>query len=106
MITKNYLLFGSDFFSIKETLKSLFAPWKMTAWSYGRGFDIGNFLETLFSNIFTRIIGFIMRTILIIVYIAYELLIIVLGTIAFVFILIYPFLALLGLIYGLRYFNV
>jgi hypothetical protein len=47
-----------------------------------------------------------MRTILIIVYIVYELFIIILGVIAFVFILIYPFLALLGLIYGLRYFNV
>ncbi|MDD5098208.1 MAG: hypothetical protein PHD31_00575 [Candidatus Pacebacteria bacterium] len=106
VIARNYLLFGSEFFSIKETIKSLFSPWKMITWSYGRGVDIGKYFEAFISNIFTRIIGFIMRTMLIIAFIVYELIIFISGIVAFIFILIYPFLALLGIIYGLRYFNV
>jgi hypothetical protein len=106
MITKNYLLFGCEFFSIKETFKSLFAPWKMTTWSYGRGLDVGRYFETFVSNIFTRAIGFVMRTFLIFTFILFELSVLIAGLLGLIFILIYPLLALIGIIYSFKYFNV
>lgn len=106
LITKNYLLFGCEFFSIKGTLKSLFSPWKMTSWSYGKGLDVGRYFETFISNIFTRIIGFVMRTFLIIVFVIFEIFIIITGTICFILSIIYPILALIGIIYSFKYLNV
>jgi len=106
MITKNYLLFGCEFFSIKETLRSLFAPWKMTTLSYGRGLDIGRYFETFVSNIFTRVIGFVMRTFLIIIFLFFEILVFIVGVISFILVLIYPLIAILGIIYSFKYLNV
>ena len=103
LILKNYLSFGFDFFSIKETLRSLFSPWRRYAWDYGRGFDIARYLEVFFSNIITRVIGFIMRLFLIIFFIIYEVIVLALGIILFFASIIYPFLFVLAIIYGFKY---
>jgi len=103
LILKNYLSFGFDFFSIKETLRSLFSPWRRYLWDYGRGFDIARYLEVFLSNIITRIIGFIMRLFLIIFFIAYELIVLALGIILFFISIIYPFFFIAALIYGFKY---
>lgn len=102
-IFKNYLLFGFDFFSIKETLRSLFSPWRRYLWDYGRGFDIGKYLETFASNIITRVIGFIMRLFLIAFFLVYEIVVLVLGIIIFFISIVYPFLFIAALIYGFKY---
>ena len=103
LILKNYLSFGFDFFSIKETLRSLFSPWRRYLWDYGRGFDIARYLEVFLSNIITRTIGFIMRLFLIIFFIAYELIVLALGIILFFISIIYPFFFIAALIYGFKY---
>jgi hypothetical protein len=102
-ITKNYLVFGSEFFSIKETLRSLFSPWRRYLWDYGRGFDIGKYLEVFASNIITRGIGFIMRLFLIAFFIIYEAAILIIGTAMTIISIIYPFLAIYSLIYSFKY---
>lgn len=102
-ITKNYLVFGSEFFSIKETLRSLFSPWRRYIWDYGRGFDPGKWIEVAFSNIITRAIGFVMRLFLIVFFIVYEIIILIVGTAATVFSIVYPFLAIYFLIYSFKY---
>ncbi len=102
-ILKNYLLFGFDFFSIKETLRSLFSPWRRYLWDYGRGFDIGKYLETFASNIITRVIGFIMRLFLITFFLIYEIVVLVLGIMIFFISIVYPFLFIVAIIYGFKY---
>jgi len=103
LILKNYLAFGFDFFSIKETLRSLFSPWRRYLWDYGRGFDIGRYFEVLVSNIITRIIGFIMRLFLITFFIIYEVVVLILGIALFFISIIYPFFFIWLLIYGFKY---
>jgi len=62
----NFLRFGMQYFSIPVLLKTLFAPWRKYQWSYGQGFDLQRFAETLATNIISRTLGAIMRFILII----------------------------------------
>lgn len=102
-IWKNYLVFGLQFFSIKETLRSLFSPWRRYIWDYGRGFDPGKWLEVFFSNVITRVIGFVMRLFLILLFLIYEIAVFVLGLVFVVLSIIYPFLALYLLIYAFKY---
>lgn len=103
LILKNYLTFGFDFFSIKETLRSLFSPWRRYLWDYGRGFDIGKYIEVFLSNVITRIIGFIMRLFLIVFFLIYEVVVLILGIIAFLASLVYPYFFIWALIYGFKY---
>lgn len=102
-ILKNYLAFGLDFFSIKETLRSLFSPWRRYLWDYGRGFDIGRYIEVFFSNVITRIIGFVMRLFLIIFFLIYEAIVLIAGILLFFASIIYPFFFIWAIIYGFRY---
>ena len=57
----NYLKFFAYFFSIPLLLKTFFSPWRRYRWSYGRGFEIGRFVETFLSNLFMRILGAFLR---------------------------------------------
>jgi len=102
-IVRNYLSFGLEFFSIGETLRSLFSPWRRYSWDYGRGFDIARYFEVFLSNIITRVIGFIMRLFLIFFFIVYEVVILVLGTILFFVSIVYPFLFIWAIIFGFKY---
>lgn len=102
-IIGNYLVFGVEFFSIRESLGSLISPWRRQSWSYGRGFDIGRYFETLISNLITRIIGLIMRLIIIIMFLMYEAFFLIIGIILFLIVLTYPILGILGIIYSLKY---
>jgi len=104
MIIGNYLLFGTDLFSIKESLGSLFSPWRRQTCSYGRGLDIGKIAEAFSSNLIARIIGFIMRLFLIAAFIIYEAACLLVGSIVFLFVLTYPVLAVWGIIYSFKYF--
>ena len=103
LILKNYLAFGFDFFSIKETLRSLFSPWRRYVWDYGRGFDIGRYLEVFFSNIIARTIGFIMRLFLIAFFLIYEVVVLVLGVALFFASIAYPFFFIYAIMYGFNY---
>jgi len=102
-ITKNYLAFGFEFFSIRGTLRSLFSPWRRYIWDYGRGFDPGKWLEVAFSNIITRVIGFIMRLFLIALFVIYEVVVLILGIALTIFFTVYPAIAVYGIIYSFKY---
>lgn len=61
-IWKNFLLFFWRYFSIWELIKTLFSPWRkdvsMKTW---RGFNPQKMVELFIANIFSRIIGAIVR---------------------------------------------
>ncbi len=90
-IWRNFILFISNYFSIILLLKTLFAPWRRIAESYGRGFDFGRFISALTLNLFSRIIGFIIRSVVVAIGIAAEILVSILGAAIFIFWFFLPF---------------
>ena len=95
---KNFLKFNLAYFSISLLLKTFFSPWHHYRYSYGKGFDPKKYVEVFFSNIISRFIGAVMRTILIIVGIVLEVLIFFGGIIILVGWLIFPILLIICLI--------
>lgn len=100
----NFLLFNLNYFSIPLLLKTFFSPWRRYKWSYGKGFDIKRYLEALFSNLISRILGAVMRSFLIFVGLLAEIFIIFAGIIIFLGWLVLPVLLIGGLIFGLKVF--
>jgi len=81
---KNFLKFNFSYFSIGALLGSLFSPWKGDVGDYGRGFDAGKYFYTFLGNMISRILGAIIR-----------LVIVCLGLVCFVFIFFIGLLVLL-----------
>lgn len=97
-IIKDFITFGFNLFSVKETVLNLFSPWKRYAWDYGRGFDFSRYFEVFASNLIARVIGCIMRIFLLSFFVIYEILVLTIGPLMFLFFLLYPFIALYLLI--------
>ena len=102
-VWKNYILFISNLFSLPFLLKSLFAPWRKYRWNYPKGFDIGEFFSTLISNIFSRILGAIMRIVLIIIGIPFQIFVIFAGLIIFLLWMLIPFIIIGGFLFVFFY---
>lgn len=102
-VWRNYIMFALNYFSIPILLKSLFAPWRRYRWKYPKIVEIGEFLNTLVSNTFSRFLGAIMRVILIIVGIIFLIFVIFVGLIAIIFWILIPFFIILGLYFVFLY---
>jgi len=99
---RDYLRFNLNYFSVPLLLKTLFSPWRKYQVSYGKGFDLGRYLEAFFSNLIFRIFGAIIRAFLIIIGILAEMVIVLGGVMAFFAWLALPALLILGIYYGFR----
>jgi len=99
---RNFLKFNLNYFSISFLIKTLFSPWRRYRMSYGKGFDIGRYFTAIFSNLIFRLLGAIMRIILIIIGLLVEIFIIFAGVILFFGWLILPALLIAGLIFGFK----
>ena len=93
----NLIWLGYKFFSIDYCFKTLFSPWRKIIWSYKKGFDLGNRMEILFSNTFSRFIGFLMRVFIITFFIIYEFLIFLAWIILTLIWTLLPIIAVLGI---------
>ncbi|HBT81715.1 TPA: hypothetical protein DEB04_03275 [Candidatus Giovannonibacteria bacterium] len=63
-LAKNFFWFFYHFFSIPLLAKTLLSPiWRLSE-KYRRGFDPQALFETLIVNLISRLVGFILRTIL------------------------------------------
>jgi len=62
---KNILIFLFNFFSIKNLLGNFFTPWKRLADSYPKRFNIKVYFFTFLVNTIMRIVGMILRFIII-----------------------------------------
>jgi hypothetical protein len=78
-IWRNYLIFYWEFFSIPTLLKTLLSPWKGYGQSYGKGFDIERFLQTLSNNLISRFLGSLVRIFTILMGLSFEITVLVLG---------------------------
>lgn len=83
-IWKNYFWFWSYYFSLKDTLRTFFSPWKKYSEPYGRGLDVGRWVSTLVFNIFSRLMGMILRIFIILFTLLFEVLTLVIGVVFFV----------------------
>jgi len=100
-VWRNFLFFSANFFSTPLLLKTLFSPWRRYNWSYPRGFDVGKYFETIISNIFSRIVGAICRSAMIIAGTIFQVFVLVAGVIIFLGWLFLPVLVLAGLLFSL-----
>ena len=64
---ENFLLFCLNYFSVPQLLKTLFSHWRRMKDSYGRSFDPKVYLNAFVGNVISRVIGAIIRTVIIIV---------------------------------------
>lgn len=101
-VWKNFLLFNLNYFSVPLLIKTFFSHWRQYKWSYGRGFDIGRYFEAFASNLISRILGAIVRSILIFIGILIEIFIFFTGIIIFLGWLFLPILLIFGIYYGFR----
>jgi len=99
---RNFLVFNFRYFSVPQLLSTLFSYWRRYRTSYGRGFDIKVYFEAFTFNIISRVIGAIMRTVLIVVGLAVEIFIFFAGLIIFVAWFFLPILAVLSVCLGLN----
>ncbi len=100
---KNILRFNLNYFSISFLLKTFFSPWRRYKLSRGRGFDFGKFAEVLVFNTFSRFMGMIMRTVVIISGVLLQIIIVALGFLVLVFWIFFPLLIFLGIIMSLKW---
>jgi len=64
---KSFLKFNLNYFSMGALLMSLFAPWKGDTGDYGRGFDAKRYFDTFLGNMISRILGAIIRLVIIVI---------------------------------------
>lgn len=100
---KNYLKFGFNYFSIPLLLKTFFSHWHRYKWAYpSRGLDIGKILETLISNLISRVLGAIIRFFLIIIGLLFEFFIFFAGPLLLIGWLFLPLLLVISFGYGFK----
>lgn len=102
----NFLVFGNSFFSIPLLLKTLFAPFHLYFVSYGRGFDLKVWLEAFFSNLIFRTIGAMVRIVVILLGILFEIFVFIAGAVIFLSWLVLPLALFFLLIFALKFFFV
>ncbi len=100
---KNYLHFYLSFFSVVALIRTLFAPWHSYQWDYGRGFSFSRYAETFISNTFARFLGAIIRSVLIIVGLIFEIFIFVIGAIVFLTWILLPIIIIAFFIFGIKF---
>ena len=98
-VWKNFIRFGSNYFSIPLLLKTFFSPWRRYRWLYPKSFDIVEFFNTLVSNTFSRILGSICRAVLITFGVIFQIFIFIAGIVVILFWLFIPLIVIAGLFF-------
>lgn len=102
-VWKNYILFALNYFSLPVLLKSLFAPWRKYRWKYPKGFKVAEFFNTLISNAFSRLLGAIVRIVLVFVGILFQIFVLAAGLVLFMLWIFIPFIIIAGLLFVFLY---
>jgi len=100
-IWETLLLFGLNYFSVPILIRTFFSPWRRYGLPYSRVFEFGKNFEAFVFNSMSRIIGAIMRTILIILGLLFETLIFFSGLIVLVSWYLLPFILIALVVFGL-----
>lgn len=102
-VWKNYIMFALNYFSLPTLLKSLFAPWRRYSWNYPRGFDVGEFFSTLISNLFSRLLGALVRISLIFIGVLFQIFVILAGIVIVLLWTLLPLIIMCGFLFFFSY---
>jgi len=90
-IAGNLFWFLWHFFSVPDTLRTFFEPWQRIKEKYHKGFDVEKIATSFVVNVLMRIVGVIMRTVLLfLAFISYSVVFIVVVVGFFLWIIIPP----------------
>ena len=98
-VWNNYILFALNYFSLPILLRSLFSPWRKYRWNYPKWFKIGEFIGTFVSNMFSRLLGALMRIVLIAVGILFQLFVILAGLVIILLWILVPLIVIAGFLF-------
>lgn len=98
----NFLAFGVYFFSAKELIFSLFAPWKKQTESFGKGFDLWQYFQVIAGNLISIAIAFFVRIVFLVLFIIFETIILIIGLTTLLVWICLPALVIAGIIYGIK----
>jgi len=99
---QNCLRFNLNYWSVPLLLRTFFSHWRRYRYSYGRGFELKRYFEAFTFNMISRVLGALMRSVLIILGIITEVLVFLAGAVVLLFWLIFPFLLVGGFLYGFK----
>lgn len=97
---KSFLSFTLHFFSIGLLFRTWFAPFERLDEDYKKEFNTEVFLETLVVNTLMRVVGFVLRTFVIIMGLVALFIVAMLGPAIFVLWALVPFILLFLFIFG------
>ena len=97
----NYLLANLRYYSIGLLVRTLFAHWHRDVEDYGRGFDFSRYLRVFTLNLISRGVGFVVRSVTILVGLLTELFIFVFGLLFLAFWLVAPLGVTASLAFGI-----
>ncbi len=93
---KNILEFNMNYFSIVFLLRTFFYPWRNQKIHYTKGFDFYKLIDTITFNLFSRLMGAIMRFVIIITGIITQVIILIGGTILILLWIFIPIIIIIG----------
>lgn len=102
-IITNFLWFTVHFFSIPILVRTLFSPWHRLRESYQKGFHPQVFAETLLINTIMRLVGFVIRTVVIIFGSMFCVVVAILGLAVFLLWLALPVIVFLLALKGVHF---
>lgn len=97
----NFLRFGAAYFSMPLLIRTFFSRWRRYGERYGRIFSPWQYFETFVFNITSRVIGMILRTLMIIAGIITEAVLFCLGPILIAGWIVLPIILAAGLVFGI-----
>lgn len=97
---KNFLWFGYHYFSVPLMFRTLFSPFHRIH-ETSRGFNLELMLENIVANTMMRILGFVLRSVVIAAGLVSEIVILVLGSIAFIIWILFPLIIAALIVSGL-----
>lgn len=98
---RNFLVFNLRYFPVAELFRTLFSHWKRSVERYSRGLDIGAWARTFLGNMISRVIGAVVRLVIIIVGLVVEVFIFFAGLFMVLIWIFLPVLVLLGFFAGI-----
>ena len=100
-VFKNFVWFTVHFFSIPQLMRSWFAPWKRITEDRGNSLSFEDLASYVVINLFSRVVGMILRSTIILSGLVALLLLITLGLLTFIFWLLAPACLIVSLYFGL-----
>lgn len=101
-IDGNIFWFLWHFFSVPDTFRTFFNPWERMGEKYKKGFDVESFASILITNTIMRIVGILMRTILLFFALIFFIISSIVIVVAFLIWLFLPFIMLALAYYAIK----